>query len=343
NGGSKQAVFTLEPSTPGISPATVTLLGEGVTATGTLAASAPVVTFRSRIINTAASPEIVTLRNEGSFPVTVSSVVMIGADASDFTHNMTLPATIAAGGTLDVQLNFLPTSFGEKVGGISFVHNGLTPSPLTVSLFGGGVNDPAGLATLYRVNAAGGLLASLDSPNDDWSGDDNGGNASPYRNGGSNTYGAAFDSVHYSVPVFTPTDLFKAERSDPSGAPEMEWDFPVGTAGEYEVHLYFMNSFGGTSLPGQRVYDVSLEGAVALNDYDVIADVGHKTGVMKSFLVTVTDGNLDIDFAHVTENPFISGIEIYGPIAAPLPPGPQLVTNANSVSFPATGLNTTSP
>ncbi len=343
SGGQKQATLSLNPSTPGISPATITLLGEGVTATGTLFASAPVVTFRARTIGTAAPTAQVTLTNDGDFPVTVSSVAVIGANASDFTHSLSTPLTLPAGGTQVVDLNFLPSSFGKKVGGVSFVHNGLNASPTTVSLFGGGVNDVASATLTYRINTAGGMLLSEDTPNSDWSIDNNGAGASPYRNNGSSTYGGFPDSIHYSVPVYAPFDLFKSERSDPGANPEMEWDFPITTAGEYEVHLFFMNNYGGTSLPGQRVFDVSLEGTVVLDDYDVITDVGHKTGVMKSFLVEVTDGNLDLDFLRGIENPFVSGIEIYGPIAAPLPPGPQLVVNSASVVFPATGIGTSSP
>ena len=47
-----------------------------------------------------------------------------------------------------------------------------------------------------------------------------------------------------------------------------------------------------------------IEDMLALNDYDVVADAGAMfVGVMKNFVVEVSDGQLTIDFIHVVENP----------------------------------------
>ena len=108
----------------------------------------------------------------------------------------------------------------------------------------------------------------------------------------------------------------------------MQWDFPVPSAGVYEVHLFFMNNYGGTKNPGQRIFDVEMEGTIVLNDYDIVADVGHKIGTMKGFQVQVTDGNLDLNFFHVKQDPLINGIEIVGPLIM----GPQM-----SISQPTDG------
>jgi hypothetical protein len=40
-----------------------------------------------------------------------------------------------------------------------------------------------------------------------------------------------------------------------------------------------------------------------------VAEVGNRVGTMKAFDVT-SDGNVDIDFGHVTENPLVNAIEI---------------------------------
>jgi hypothetical protein len=46
-----------------------------------------------------------------------------------------------------------------------------------------------------------------------------------------------------------------------------------------------------------------------LDDFDIVAAVGHNRGTMRSFDIT-SDGNVDIDLKNVVENPLINGIEI---------------------------------
>ena len=54
------------------------------------------------------------------------------------------------------------------------------------------------------------------------------------------------------------------------------------------------------------------DGALKLNDFDPVAAAGGTNrGTMRSFVVT-SDGNVDIDFGRVLENPLIQGIEILG-------------------------------
>lgn len=161
---------------------------------------------------------------------------------------------------------------------------------------------------VYRVNAGGPSLTGTPS----WEADTKAA-PSAYVNAaatGNRTYSTnqAIDTSDPSLPPGTPEALFQKERWDPGAAPEMAWDFPV-TPGTYEVRLYFADIYSGTQSAGARVFDVSIEGALVLDDYDIFADVGGYTGVMKSFLVT-SDTTLDIDFGHVAENPAIKGIEI---------------------------------
>jgi len=62
---------------------------------------------------------------------------------------------------------------------------------------------------------------------------------------------------------------------------------------------------------GNRIFDVEIEGTVVLDDYEVFAEVGCDVGVMKTFIVTSTDGTLDIRFPLVNNRPaMVSAIEI---------------------------------
>ncbi|MDQ3995089.1 MAG: malectin domain-containing carbohydrate-binding protein, partial [Actinomycetota bacterium] len=189
--------------------------------------------------------------------------------------------------------------------------------------------------TLYRVNAGGPALAA--TPN--WSGDTTA-SPSPYVNSSQSgnflfSTTSAIDLTHPSVPPGTPAALFQTERYDPAGGAEMEWTFPV-TAGRHEVRLYFAEIYSGTQTIGGRVFDVFVEGALVLDNYDVFADVGGNKGVVKSFLVA-SDASLDIRFGHVIENPAIKAIEILDAPAAN-----TLAATPTSLSFGSVSVGSTS-
>jgi hypothetical protein len=165
-----------------------------------------------------------------------------------------------------------------------------------------------GAVVLFRVNAGGPALA--DSPS--WDVDTNAQHSSynNYAPGASNTATttATTNLSHPSIPAGTPMSMFQSERFDLGGSPNLLWDFPV-TPGQYEVRLYFADTYAGTFAVGARVFDVTIEGVIVLDDYDIFADVGGLAGVMKSFIVD-SDANLDIDFLRVKQNPLIRGVEI---------------------------------
>ena len=161
---------------------------------------------------------------------------------------------------------------------------------------------------LYRVNAGGVTLTG--DPN--WE-VDNLANPSPYFSTSSvNTAvtgtSGTIDMSHPSIPAGTPMAVFQTDRYDKAGLGEMGYDFPV-TPGQHEVRLYFAETWSGGQAAGIRQFDVQIEGATVLNNYDIYADVGGFAGIVKSFTV-FSDANLDIDFIHVVQNPAIRGIEI---------------------------------
>ncbi|MDT0686452.1 malectin domain-containing carbohydrate-binding protein [Autumnicola psychrophila] len=170
---------------------------------------------------------------------------------------------------------------------------------------------------LYRVNAGGPAIPAIDGEMD-WGADTSGGN-SPYlvQAGGNRTLKYGMKSYHPDVDLTTtPTGIYNSERyDDKSGPPNMTYSFPVSTSGIYEVRLYFGNGWKGSSSPGQRVYDVEIEGIIPsdLNDLDLSSRFGHQVGGIVIYNAEVLDGTLDISFIHNVENPLINGIEILGP------------------------------
>jgi len=189
----------------------------------------------------------------------------------------------------------------------------------------------------YRVNTGGPALQAADN-GPDWDVD------TAYRNDGSNSadWGST-PPVDGTVPTGTPAAVFSTERWDPGDATEMHFGFPVTAGATVRVRLYFADRCSCTSTTGSRVFNVSIDGAPKLTNFDINAQVGHDVGTMREFAVT-SDGTIDIDFGHVVENPLVNAIEIVDGTVAPAPtPGALLrrpVDASGSPTGPATTANT---
>ena len=180
---------------------------------------------------------------------------------------------------------------------------------------------------LYRVDAGGPAISAIDN-GPDWMADQSDSDpGAAYRNHQSNTaLWSPVSNVDSTVPSSTPSAIFNSERWSPTDNPPMTWDFPVPSGTQVEVRLYFANRYSGTSQPGQRVFDVSLNGTQVLTHYDIVASVGDQTGTMQAFDITVPStgtyaSDVDLAFTHEVENPLIDGIEIVKTGSSATPPG----------------------
>jgi hypothetical protein len=106
-------------------------------------------------------------------------------------------------------------------------------------------------------------------------------------------------------------DLFQCEHYDDTGGAELQWSFAVPN-GPYLVNLYFANSYTGTTTVGSRVFNILIEGATAYADFDQVSAAGGSAiAVVRSKVVNVADGNLNIQLTHgAAENPAIKAIEV---------------------------------
>ena len=176
------------------------------------------------------------------------------------------------------------------------------------------VNDEP--VPVIRIRANGAAITATDAPNPNWIATGGPGPQSGTFNGINWSVNTGNLSTHNisgrdaSVPAYVPQDLFAIERWDPAAtAPAMEWTFELPN-GNYLIRWYAGNGFGGTGAPGQRVYDILVEGNLVQNDLDLSATYGNQVGAMLEFPVTLVDGILNIAVATVTENPTMNGIEI---------------------------------
>lgn len=135
--------------------------------------------------------------------------------------------------------------------------------------------------------------------------------------------GASINLGDTSVPDGTPGALFQTLRYDRAGGAEMNYSFPVDP-GDYQVRLYFAETYGPAFRTGARVFDVAAEGVIAIDNLDVFSEVGGNAGLVKTIPSVTADSTLDITFLHQIENPIISAIEIIDLNPAPAQTAPVL-------------------
>lgn len=117
-------------------------------------------------------------------------------------------------------------------------------------------------------------------------------------------------------------EMYRSERSANGGAAETEFGYaiPAPLAGDYQVVLHFAEIFwradGGdlnNGTVGTRVFDVSAEGTLLLDDYDLFVEAGEDTAqiaFVETFTVAVSDGTLNLDFTSVAGDAKVNAIEV---------------------------------
>jgi hypothetical protein len=94
------------------------------------------------------------------------------------------------------------------------------------------------------------------------------------------------------------------------------YDIPVVSPGKYRVTLYFSDPwFGkhnwGNGGPGSRVFNVSCNGKMILENFDILAE-GGTNPVVKTFdnIPASTQGKIELSFIPVVNYPLVNAIEI---------------------------------
>ena len=115
-----------------------------------------------------------------------------------------------------------------------------------------------------------------------------------------------------------PNEVFFSER----WASNLQYDLALED-GQYIVELYFAETYlglpggGSDGGVGDRIFDVAIEGELVIDNIDLFDEgdgiIGNGAGqaavqIVKTFVVDVTDGNLDIDFTAEVDNAKISAI-----------------------------------
>jgi len=117
----------------GSASATATYLGAPV---NTFAPTS--LAFASQLIKTTSAPLTETLTNSGQATLTISSIVLAGADAKDFNiATDTCGATLAPGAKCTVTVTFTPSALGARSASLVYTDNGCA-SPQMIAVTGKG-------------------------------------------------------------------------------------------------------------------------------------------------------------------------------------------------------------
>ncbi len=203
-----------------------------------------------------------------------------------------------------------------------------TPQTVTVTATSQAVGTQAAVATVTLLPPVGafapifvnsGGKAYTDTLGNSWAADN------------SFTGGQTSSTSHAIAGTPDPT-LYQTERYG-----DFSYQFTVPN-GIYSVTLKFAEIYWNS--PGQRVFNVAINGTAVLTDFDIIAAAGAAdTAIDESFPVTVTGSSITVQFTTATADvPKISAIEIKtsSGVGIQISPTTKSLLSAQSQQFAAT-------
>ena len=93
----------------------------------------------------------------------------------------------------------------------------------------------------------------------------------------------------------------------------LSYALPTGTATRVDVRLHFAERSSGNNAAGKRIFDISAEGRLLVDNFDIFATAG---GLNKAYVralddIAVTDGTLNLVFKTEVDYASIAGIEVF--------------------------------
>ncbi len=132
--GTRTATVAVADSATG-SPQTVTLSGTGAAADASVSPST--VSYGNEAVSSNSGSKSVTLSNTGNAPLSVSSIALSGANASDFVQTNNCGSSVAASSSCAINVSFKPSKSGAVTASL-MIADSASATPESVTLSGTG-------------------------------------------------------------------------------------------------------------------------------------------------------------------------------------------------------------
>jgi len=128
-------------------------------------------------------------------------------------------------------------------------------------------------------------------------------------------------SISTTVSGTSDQGLYQNGRYNPNFSSGMVYAFSVPN-GQYHVNLYFAETYAPTKLIGARVFNVKMQGATVFSNLDIFAEAGANAALVKGADITVSNGQVAIEFDNLAQTAKVNAIEILPGVS-----GPSLLLN----------------
>lgn len=159
---------------------------------------------------------------------------------------------------------------------------------------------------VVRINSGGERLAALDG-GPDWE-EDSQANKHPFVFDIGDNRVSNFPNLTpgVGVPSSLPARGWALQRHTPGG---FGYQVPLPAGTPARVRVFTGNGWSGSSEPGQRIFDIRIDGVVVENDLDLSAQLGHEVGGVFEYDV-VSDGRIHISFRDNIQRAVVSAVEV---------------------------------
>ena len=260
--------------------------------------------FSPQAINTTSTTSL-TLSNVTDNALSLTEVSLAGAQAVEFSTNLTSGIQIPAQSQQVVEIQFTPQNDAPNIrNAMLVIHHTGPASPLQIMLSGEAVDSSLSPGAI-SLNA-GGPAQFLNGRI--WLEDQ-------YFEGGL--------TFNRGNPIENTQDdaIYQTHRFG-----QMAYHIPVGmiSADSFEVELNFAELFYADS--GKRVFGVILEEDTVIHSIDLVNAAGPNTAWVRRFPVPIpADDTISIEFIKIVEAPIINGIQV-------VPQGASATTNQAPVA-----------